>query len=345
VTRSAATERIRALAAEQGFEPVGVASLSPAPSAPHYREWLARGDHGGMSWMARNVDLREDPRGLLPGAMSALVVGLRYPAGEEVEEPPGIWRWVARYARGRDYHLTMRERLGAIAQVVAQEFPGTRCRVCVDTAPLLERDLAVRAGVGAIGKNTMLLHPVHGSWFLLGELLTTLDLQPDSPISDLCGACSRCLEACPTEALPVPYRLDANRCISYLTIEHRGAIPAELQPALVEHLFGCDICQEVCPWNSRTSGGDPTFRLGEDRSGLQLVDLLRLGEEEFRRRFSDSPLGRPKRAGIRRNAILAAAGVRSPEIRRLVSRLAGEVDGGGDRDRCPAEPSSAGHRG
>ncbi len=308
--RHAAAQRVKGLARAAGFELAGIATLAPAATAAAYRRWLAAGHQAGMAWMERNVELRVDPRGLLPGATSALVVGLRYAPHRASRElaADSFWRGVARYARGVDYHDVMRERLGGVAEDVAAEFPGTASRVCVDTAPLLERELAARAGIGSIGKNTNLLHPEAGSWFLLGELLLTLDLAPDSPLADLCGECTRCLEACPTGALPAPYRLDAGRCLSYWTIEHRGEIPAEFHPYLAEQWFGCDICQEVCPWNGAVAEiDDEAFAPPPQRRELTLGGLLGMGEEEYRERFRGSPLKRARLEGLQRNAALALA--------------------------------------
>lgn len=306
--RIGAARRVKTLAREAGFELAGVATLGPATTAAAYRRWLEEGQQAGMAWMARNVDLRADPRGLLPGARSALVVGLRYaPHRDEGELPAeSFWRGVARYARGRDYHELLRERLAAVALAVAAEFPASASRICVDTAPLLERELAARAGLGAIGKNTNLLHPEFGSWFLLGELLLTLDLAADTPLADLCGNCSRCLDACPTGALPAPYRLDANRCLSYWTIEHRGDIPAQFHEHLARWHFGCDICQEVCPWNASAPEVDdvslaPSF---ESRT-LTLREIAALDEAGYRERFRGSALRRARLEGLRRNAGLA----------------------------------------
>jgi epoxyqueuosine reductase len=310
VDRSTLAERLKESARRQEFELAGVAALAPAATAVAYLDWLARGDQAGMTWMERNQDLRADPRRLLPGAMSALVVGLRYGPSEDGSTEGDLWPRVARYARGRDYHDLVRERLERVAVEAVALAPGCRTRVCVDTAPLLERELAARAGVGAVGKNTMLLHPEAGSWFLLGELLLTVELTPDTPLADLCGDCTRCLDACPTGALPAPYRLDANRCLSYWTIEHRGEVAPEVQPYLREWVFGCDVCQEACPWNGRARPvAAPEFAVPEARRELDLAGLLALDPEAYRERLRGSPLKRAKLEGLRRNAALALAGL------------------------------------
>ncbi|MCB1007918.1 MAG: tRNA epoxyqueuosine(34) reductase QueG, partial [Acidobacteria bacterium] len=235
------TRRVRELVAEEAFDAVGIARLAPAATGASFRRWLGRGDQAAMAWLERRVERRLDPRQVLPGARSAVVVGWRYAPLENAGdvEPTELWRRVARYARGADYHDFLLERLERTGERLAAEFPEVEHRAYVDTGAILERELAVRAGVGAIGKNTCLLSPEQGSWLLLGELLLTLDLEPDPPVADLCGDCSLCLEACPTGALSEPFRLDSTRCISYWTIEHRGEIPLELRAAVGEWVFGC----------------------------------------------------------------------------------------------------------
>jgi len=327
VDAGAAAEKIKGWARAAGFAAAGTASLGPAPTGAAYLRWLERGDQAGLGYLERNVELRLDPRGLLPGARSALVVALRYaPLAGDADPPPGdLWPKVARYARGADYHELVWRRLEQVARRVEAEWPGTRTRVCCDTAPLLERDLAVRAGLGAIGKNTNLLHPRLGSYVLLGEMLTTLDLPGDPPLSDLCGSCSRCLEACPTGALPEPWRLDARRCISYWTIEHRGEIPEEIAPALGGWVFGCDACQEACPWNGGEPAADhPELRLPPERSELDLIGLLRLAPEAARPFFRGSPMLRPRPEGLRRNAAHALGASASDAARTALAVAASE---------------------
>jgi len=308
------TRRVRALAGAEGFDAVGIARLAPAATGVSFQRWLERGDHAGMSWLERRIERRLDPRELLPGARSALVVAWRYaPLASDADEPPNeLWRRVARYARGEDYHGFVLDRLERAGENIAAEFPGTEHRAYVDTGAILERELAVRAGLGAIGKNTCLLSPAQGSWLLLGELLLTLDLDPDPPVGDLCGDCGRCLEACPTGALPAPFQLDASRCISYWTIEHRGEIPIDLRRQVGEWVFGCDICQEVCPWNQRLEplDGRPEAQVRAGSRTLDLIGLLSLPEDEIRSRLRGSPLLRPKAEGLRRNVagVLGALG-------------------------------------
>ena len=298
---------LKAWALEAGFDRAGVAALAPAETGEAFLRWLARGDQAGMAYLERRLQARLQPATVLPEARSVLCVALQYsPLVAEEEVEGDLWPRVARYARGRDYHDVMGERLAALARRVEAEIPGTGTKVYVDTGPVLERELAARAGLGAVGKNTNLLHPEAGSWFLLGELFLTLDLDPDQPLADLCGSCTRCLEACPTGALPAPYRLDSNRCISYWTIEHRGALPAAVRPEVREWVLGCDICQEVCPWNAAPAAADhPELGLPAQRAALDLAGLLSLSRDAYVERFRGSPMKRPRLSGLKRNAAVA----------------------------------------
>lgn len=313
---------LKTWALEAGFDRAGVAGLEPAATGEAFLRWLARGDQAGMGWFERRVEARLEPARAVPGARSALCVALQYHTLHPLDtEPDGdLWPRVARYARGRDYHDVMGERLKALEDRIAAAFPGTVSRRYIDTGPVLERELAARAGLGAVGKNTNLLHPQAGSWFLLGELFLSLDLSPDVPLADLCGSCTRCLEACPTDALAEPYRVDSNRCISYWTIEHRGALPPEAREMVGDWVFGCDICQEVCPWNTAPEGADhPELRLPEARRELDLAGLLRLSRDEYVERFRGSPMKRAKLEGLQRNAAVAMGNRRDP---RYVTSLA-----------------------
>ncbi|HKI04601.1 MAG TPA: tRNA epoxyqueuosine(34) reductase QueG [Thermoanaerobaculia bacterium] len=308
----ATADLLKTWALEAGFDRAGVAALDPLEHGDALVRWLDRGDQAGMDYLGRRMEARLDPSQIFPGARSVLCVALQYHPlnledGERQPEPRGdLWRRVARYARGKDYHDVMGVRLRTLEERVRAAFPGCETRRYVDTGPVLERELAARAGMGAIGKNTMLLHPEGGSWFLLGELFLGLDLAPDAPLADLCGSCTLCLEACPTGALPEPYRLDSNRCISFWTIEHRGPLPPEARRMVGGWVFGCDVCQEVCPWNGAPAGAaHPEMELPPERAELDLARLLRLPREEYVERFRGSPMKRAKLEGLQRNAAVA----------------------------------------
>jgi epoxyqueuosine reductase len=299
--------RLKAWALAEGFDRAGVAALEPAAHGEAFVRWVARGDLAGMAYLERRLEVRLRPAAVLPGAASALCVALQYhPLSGESEPTGDLWPRVARYARGRDYHDVMGDGLRRLAARIGAAFPGVASRAYVDTGPVLERELAARAGLGVIGKNTNLLHRQGGSWFLLGELFLTLDLPPDAPLTDLCGRCTRCLEACPTGALPEPYRLDSRRCISYWTIEHRGELPPAARALVGDWVFGCDVCQEVCPWNHRPEGAaHPEMGLPAARGELDLAALLGLGREDYVERFRGSPMKRAKQEGLQRNAAVA----------------------------------------
>lgn len=308
----ATADLLKSWALEAGFDRAGVARLGPSEHGEAYLRWLSRGDQAGMGYLERRVESRLDPSQVFPGARSVLCVALQYHRlykedGEPQPEPRGdLWRRVARYARGRDYHDVMGERLKVLEARVREAFPGSETRRYVDTGPVLERELAARAGIGVVGKNTMLLHRQAGSWFLLGELFLSLDLAPDPPLTDLCGSCTLCLDACPTGALAEPYRLDSNRCISYWTIEHRGPLLPEARRMVGGWVFGCDVCQEVCPWNKEPPKAvHPEMELPPERGELDLVRLLRLPREEYVERFRGSPMKRAKLEGLQRNAAVA----------------------------------------
>lgn len=306
MTPRATADLLKSWALEAGFDRAGVADLAPLEHGEALLRWLERGDQAGMGYLGRRLEERLEPSRIFPGARSVLVVALQYhPLGQE--EPAGdLWRRVARYARGKDYHEVMGGRLKSLAARISAAFPGCETRPYVDTGPVLERELAARTGMGAVGKNTMLLHPEAGSWFLLGELFLSLDLAPDVPLSDLCGSCTLCLEACPTGALAEPYRLDSNRCISYWTIEHRGELPAAAREMAGGWVFGCDVCQEVCPWNREPRGAvHPEMELPPERAELDLAGLLLLSRDEYVERFRGSPMKRAKLSGLQRNAAVA----------------------------------------
>ena len=315
MSRRADAAWVKELALAAGFSRAGIATLAASTTGKAYARWIDEGGHAGMEYLSRHAELRQDPRTLLPAARSVLCVALDYaPQADRLEtgSPSDFWQGVARYARGQDYHDSMRERLGKVKVAIETEVPGVEARICVDTAPILEREWAARAGLGAVGKNTNLLHPDAGSFFLLAELLLSLDLAPDLPVADLCGSCTRCLEACPTGALSA-YRLESSRCISYWTIEQRGDIPPGIRAAMGEWVFGCDICQEVCPWN-----GDPVGELAAEfmtppvRQELSLASVLAGEEGELRPLLRSTPLLRPKADGLKRNVAVAMGNRRDP---------------------------------
>ena len=294
-------ERVRAAGRRLGFDAVGIGPATPAPHGPAFAAWLDAGFAGTMAYLQRTRETRLDPGLAVAGARSVVACALNYFQGSDRPGPAHV----ARYAWGEDYHAVMAPRLEALLAKISALEPGTTGRAYVDTGPLLERDLAARAGLGWIGKNTMLLHPALGSFFFVGAVVTTADLAPDTPLPDRCGTCTRCLDACPTDAFRGPYVLDATRCIAYLTIEHRGPIPAEKRAGLGELAFGCDVCQDVCPWNRRAPpAAEPAFGHGDVPS---LEELASLDEPTYRRRLGRSPLRRARRDGLARNAVVALA--------------------------------------
>ncbi|HET7874198.1 MAG TPA: tRNA epoxyqueuosine(34) reductase QueG [Methylomirabilota bacterium] len=294
------TGSVKALALELGFDLVTIGPADPPEHGAAFRRWVEAGNAGTMAYLERRLEERLDPRRVLPGARAVVTAALNYYQGEAGEPS---WSPVARYARGRDYHDVVVPRLELIAAHLS-EAAGAGSRAYVDTGPVLERDLAARAGLGWVGKNTMLLHPALGSWFFIGVVLTTAELDFDEPLPDRCGSCRACLDACPTGAFPEPYVLDARRCISYLTIEHRGEIDPALHAGMGEWQFGCDLCQSVCPWNRKAPvTREPAFHPLTPYPATAAVAAM--GDDEFRQRFAGTALLRPKAAGMRRNAAIA----------------------------------------
>jgi len=321
-------ELLQDWALAEGFDRAGVTDLAPSRHGRDFEEWLGRGDHAGMTYLERRREARLDPRQIMPGARSALCVALQYhPLVDEDATTGDLWSYVARYARGRDYHEVMGKRLERLAARVRAAFPGCEARPYVDTGPVLERDLAARAGLGVIGKNTHLLDSRGGSWFLIGELFLSLDLAGGPGVSDLCGTCSECLTACPTGALPEPYRLDSRKCISYWTIEHRGAIPVEFRSEIGPWVFGCDICQEVCPINADALAGDhPALGLTAEMRELDLSALLRLDRETYTETFRGSAMKRARLEGLQRNAAVAMGNSRSQRYIDVLTEALSEAD-------------------
>ncbi|MBN2369998.1 MAG: tRNA epoxyqueuosine(34) reductase QueG [Vicinamibacteria bacterium] len=307
MNRESRSERVKAVALETGFDLVGIAGPEPPPALAFFADWVARGHAGEMEYLTKQPDRRQALHRIFPWARSIVCVGLQYDTPRPYSiAAPARQGWLSRYAWGDDYHEIMMKMLRAFAARLLREAGPFAYRAYVDTGPLVERAWAAAAGLGAWGKNTCLIHPEHGSWFFLGELITDLDLSCDSPRADLCGSCRACLDACPTGALRAPYVLDATRCISYLTIELKGTIPSELRASLGRHVFGCDVCQDVCPWNRRRRrAGGSAF---EPRDGLcspALHDLAAVDDDAFRRLFRHSAVKRTRRRGLLRNVAVA----------------------------------------
>lgn len=309
------TEEIKAHAAYLGFDLAGVTTADPPRYGAYYAEWIAQGMAGEMAYLGRQIEKRQDPGQVLPNARSLVVVAMNYRCPDSDPIPDGTHRGkIARYARGDDYHDLMKEKLQALLLFIRDRAGRpVEGRVYVDTGPVLEREFAVRAGLGWFGKHTNLIHKRIGSWLLIGEILLDVELDRDRPAADHCGTCTRCIEACPTDAIVEPYVVDSRRCISYHTIELKGAIPLEYRAAMGDRVFGCDDCQDVCPWNRRApETGHPAFVSRPWNEMPALIEMLGLTPEEFRDRFRGSPIKRTKRRGLLRNAAVALGNTKDP---------------------------------
>lgn len=320
--------RLKHKARELGFDLVGIAPVSEAETHGFFLEWLARGYAGDMAYLQRHSEARRHPRHVLESVRGLVMLGMNYkPAIAEGPLPPLAGK-VARYARGPDYHDILWRRLDQLLAWFQEQAPGSAGRGVVDTAPLLERDFARRAGLGWFGKNTMLLSKTWGSYFVLGALLVDRPLEPDPAHATAhCGTCTACLDACPTQAFVGPGQLDATRCLSYWNIETAGTVPLELRSGFGDWLFGCDICQEVCPWNRKAPATrEPAFVGPEAQGWLELTELLTLTEADFRRRFRGTPLWRARRAGLLRSACLVLGNQFDPSALPALRRAAGDAD-------------------
>jgi epoxyqueuosine reductase len=323
---------IRELASACGFELAGVARAEPLPERAWYHEWVASGFAGEMRYLTdRRADVRDDPRNLLPSARSVIVVGKLYntPWPYSTKFTDAERAWISRYAWADDYHDVLRRGLEQLRDALHQRTSNPfESKICVDTAPLLERSFARQAGLGWIGRNTCLINQQIGSWFFLGELLVSLEIEPDAPPPDRCGTCRRCVEECPTAAIvpgPLGYTVDSRLCISYLTIELRGPIPQEHRAGCGRHVFGCDICQDVCPWNRRAlATADPTF---EPRSfAPPLERFAEMSETEFYCMFRATPVIRARYSGFLRNVAIAMGNSGQKSFRAALERLAAHDD-------------------
>ena len=341
---SSLESRIKAWAAELGFDECRIARATAATHAPAFRAWLTDGRHATMDWLARAPERRCDPRQVLPGCQSIICLALNYFPGnhpvarascpepyssnnqsnEPHHQPPSAFR-IARYAWNDDYHDLIERRLREF-DTRLESLGGTR-KPYVDTGPILERDFASDAGLGWNGKSTMQIHPRLGTWFFLAEILTTLELQPDRPIPNHCGNCSRCLTACPTQAITAPNRLDARRCISYLTIENPGSIPLEFRQAIGDRIYGCDACLESCPWNRfATLSREAAFHARHAVFGKRLRDFLDLDDIQFRTLFAKSPIKRLKLPRFLRNVCVALGNTGTPDDLPALARAANNPD-------------------
>jgi epoxyqueuosine reductase len=322
--RAALVEAIGKQALEAGFDVTGIAPVTiGARETGRLESFVAAGEHGDMDWMANHLDRRRSPRGLWPEVQSVIVLGMNYGPDEnplavlERKDRAGI----SVYARNRDYHDIVKKRLKRIARWLVAE-TGCELKVFVDTAPVLEKPVAARSGIGWQGKHTNLVSRSHGSWLFLGEIFTTLDLPERMPETDHCGSCRRCLDSCPTDAFPEPYKLDARRCISYLTIEHKGPIPEEFRKAMGNRIYGCDDCLSVCPWNKYAETAREAHLVArDDLKAPRIADLLDLDDTSFRTLFSGSPIKRIGRDRFIRNVLIAAGNSDDPALLGKVTAL------------------------
>jgi len=326
-------ERLRQMidreARRAGFDAVAVTSPEAIPQAPaRLAEFLAEGFHGSMGWMAETFARRADPKTLWPDVRSIIVLAMNYGPEEDPRElqAQADRGGISVYARNRDYHDVLKGKLKHLAQFIVSRF-APAVKVFVDTAPVMEKPLAARAGLGWQGKHTNLVSRTHGSWLFLGEIYTTLELTPDPPHADRCGTCARCLSVCPTRAFPAPYRLDATRCISYLTIEHHGPIPLDLRPLIGNRIYGCDDCLAVCPWNRfATPTSHDKLRPRPDLTAPYLAELAGLDDAAFRAKFAGSPIKRIGRDRFVRNVLIAIGNSGDASLRTIAARLVADIN-------------------
>lgn len=303
------TKSIKDKALALGFDLVGVSPVDSFPENQYYKEWLSKGFSGEMKYMDRAPEKREHLKHVLPDAKSVISCALNYNTDYpySVDEKDKSKGWISRYAWGDDYHHVMEDKLGAVMNYIKEQASEeVSSKMYVDTGPVLERVYGKYAGVGWIGKNTCLINQEIGSWIFIGEIITSLELDYDNPVPDRCGTCTRCIDACPTDAILEPYVLDSRICISYLTIELKDKVPVQLREGIDNNIYGCDICQDVCPWNKRAQITDePGFKPREDLYSPDLSYLSGLSVEDFRMVFKGSPIKRTKRRGLLRNVMIA----------------------------------------
>lgn len=309
------TEQIRKKAIELGFSKIGFAKAEPlGQEGVRLHEWLNRGFHASMNWMEKNTDKRTDPGAIVPNARSVISLAVNYYTSLQHSPNPKTGK-ISRYAWGDDYHIHVTKRIHLLFESIKQIDPEADGRYYVDTGPVMEKVWAQRAGIGWQGKHTNLITKEFGSWVFLGEIITTLPLEYDAPMEDFCGSCTACIEACPTHAIDEPYVLDSNKCISYLTIEHRGNIDDTLGKDFNNWLYGCDICQDVCPWNKFQQTTDqPEYFPREFNKAPSIEEITEITQEEFSHRFKNSPIKRTKRDGLKRNAEVISNNVAKTKI-------------------------------
>ncbi len=320
-------EWIQRQAAARGFAEVGFARADAVRTREAWLAWLEAGHHADMQWLEKVPEKRSDPRNLFEGARTVVVFGASYAGPAEAPHDPARGR-IARYARGRDYHDVMFKSLKRLKAELLERWPEVRARAWVDTGPLLERYWAGEAGIGWVGKHGGLVSQRHGCWLLLGVMLLDVALLPDDPVADRCGSCTRCLDACPTDAFVQPYVLDARRCLSYWSIEARGPIPEEFRGPLGDRVFGCDDCYAVCPWNRDAPPGMKELEGRPENEHPRLLELLQLDVDGFRARFPKSPVKRAKRAGLVRNVAIAAGNARLHAAQPLLQQLRTDTEPG-----------------
>ena len=297
------TQRLKMKGAELGFSSIGIAQAALLNVEEHHlHEWLTRGYHASMHWIEFDTEKRRDVTKTLPNAKSVICVALNYFTPHQQSDNPAIGK-ISRYAWGDDYHSVLTKRLEKLYEFITSEIPNVSGKIYVDTGPLMEKAWAIRAGIGWMGKHTNIITRTVGSWVFLGEIIIDAELEYDKPMVDYCGTCTACIDACPTQAIVQPYILDAGKCISYLTIEHRGELPNEIVPNFQNWVYGCDICQDVCPWNRfQRQTEEPGFRPREENIEPKITELAEMSQEEFSRRFRGSPIKRTKHSGLKRNA-------------------------------------------